>query len=99
MFSNKLAFQCRSPYFHPMVEITPMGTRFRLAELIDAAGPEMNQSELSRRSGISVVTINSIANNRTKQVSLVTLDAISAALGVAPGDLIEREPAKRGKGR
>jgi DNA-binding Xre family transcriptional regulator len=80
-----------------MSETLDMGTRFRLAELLEAAGPSMNQSELARRSGVSIVTINAMANNRTKQVSLATLDAISAALGVQPGELVEREPRKRGK--
>jgi DNA-binding Xre family transcriptional regulator len=82
-----------------MTETICMATRFRLAELLEAAGPAMNQSELARRSGVSIVTINSMANNRTKQVSLSTLDALSEALGVEPGDLLEREPKKRGKAK
>lgn len=76
-----------------------MGTRFRLAELLEAAGPSMNQSELARRSGVSIVTINSIANNRTKQVSLATLDSIARVLGIEPGELLEREPKKRSKSK
>jgi DNA-binding Xre family transcriptional regulator len=82
-----------------MTETIDMSTRFRLAELLEAAGPSMNQSELSRRSGVSIVTINAMANNRTKQVSLATLDALSEALGVEPGELLEREPRKRNKAR
>jgi len=41
----------------------------------------MSQSELSRRSGVSLVTVNAIANNRTKQVSLETLNNLCKALG------------------
>jgi DNA-binding Xre family transcriptional regulator len=76
-------------------ETTQMTARFRLADLLEAAGPTMNQSELARRSGVSIVTINSMANNRTKQVRLDTLERIAVALGVEPGELIEREPKKR----
>ena len=76
-----------------VVEVT---VRFRLQELLDEAG--MSQSELARRSGISLVTINGIANNRTAQVSLKTLDKLAFALGVEPGELFERE-GKRGRRR
>jgi DNA-binding Xre family transcriptional regulator len=79
---------------HPVSE---MAARFRLAELIEQAGT--NQSELARRSGVSLVTINAIANNRTRQVKLETLDRLAEALGVEPGDLLEREPKRRGKGK
>ena len=76
-----------------------MTTRFRLQEILDAANPPMSQSELARRSGISFATVNAIANNRTAQVSLKTLDAIARVLGVQPGDIIESEPEKkRGRG-
>jgi DNA-binding Xre family transcriptional regulator len=44
---------------------------------------------------VSLVTINAIANNRTSQVSLKTLDALAKALKVEPGELLERE--KRGR--
>jgi DNA-binding Xre family transcriptional regulator len=80
-----------------MAETLEMATRFRLADLLELAEPSMNQSELARQSGVSIVTINAMANNRTKQVSLATLDAISAALGVEPGELLEREGKRRGK--
>ena len=73
-----------------------MPVRFRLSELLDDAG--LNQSELARRSGVSIVTINAIANNRTNQVRLDTLDKLSEALKCEPGELIEREPAARKRG-
>lgn len=72
-----------------------MGARFRLQELLDEKG--MNQSELARRSKISIVTVNKIAQNRSNQVSLKTLDALSKELGCEPGDLLEREPKRRAK--
>jgi putative transcriptional regulator len=72
-----------------------MATRFRLQELLDAAG--MSQSELARLSGVSVVTINAMANQRTTRVDLSTLDAISKRLGCEPGDLLERDPKRRAK--
>jgi DNA-binding Xre family transcriptional regulator len=66
-----------------------MPTRFRLQALLDAHDPPMSQSELARRSGVSLVTVNGIANNRTRQVSLETLDRLSRALDVGPGELFE----------
>jgi DNA-binding Xre family transcriptional regulator len=74
-----------------------MTALFRLQELLDNRDPPMSQSELARRSGVSLVTVNGIANNRTQQVSLKTLDALARVLGVEPGDLIASE--KGGKRR
>lgn len=68
-----------------------VAARFRLAELLAAHDPPMTQTELARRSGISQVTVNGIANNRTTRVDLGTLDALARVLGVAPGDLIESD--------
>ena len=63
----------------------------------------MTQSELSRRSGVSLTTINRMANNLTGQVSLKTLDSLARALSellgkpVEHGDLIVRVTEKKGK--
>jgi len=76
-----------------------LAVRFRLQELLEASEPPISQSELARRSGVSLATINAIANNRTAQVSLATLDALSEVLGVGPGDLLERDEPKRKRGR
>lgn len=62
-------------------------TRFRLFEILGAIG--VSQSELSRRSGVSYMTVNGIANNRTTRVDLSTLDKLARALHVAPGEIIE----------
>ncbi|MDB4876473.1 MAG: Cro/C1-type DNA-binding domain [Gemmatimonadetes bacterium] len=78
-----------------------MASRFRLKELLETHDPPISQSELARLSGVSFMTVNGIVNNRTKQVSLNTLDALSRPLGCKPGDLIERVPeeTKRRKGK
>jgi len=73
-----------------------MPARFRLAELLEERG--MSQSELARRSGITFATINAMTRNRTTGVQLDTLDKLARALGVEPGDLIERDK-KRGRGK
>jgi len=78
-----------------MLGTLELGARFRLQELLDAA--EMSQSELARQSGVSLVTVNKIAQNRSNQVSLKTLDALSKVLRCEPGDLLEREPKGRRK--
>ena len=70
-----------------MIQVLPMAVLFRLHEILEAQAPPMSQSELARRSGLSQVTVNAIANNRTKQVSLKTLDALAKALKVEPGEL------------
>ena len=75
--------------------------RFRLDELLRArerAGEALSQSELSRRSGVSLTTINAIVLNKTKQVSLGTLDALCSALDVEPGELLERDKKRGRKG-
>ena len=56
---------------------------------------EMSQTELSRLSGVSLVTVNAMKQNRTKQVSLQTLDKLCGVLKCEPGELLER---KRGRG-
>lgn len=83
----------------PMPDSVEMAARFRLTELLAAASPPMSQSELARQSGVSLVTINAIANNRTRQVQLETLDKLSRTLGVEPGALLEREPKRRGRSK
>jgi DNA-binding Xre family transcriptional regulator len=71
-----------------------MPTKFRLDKVLEQLG--VSQSELARRSRVSLVTINRIHGNKTEGVSLSTLDKIAAALGVEPGELIVRE-TKRGR--
>ncbi len=69
-----------------------MPTQFRLA---DELGDQMSQSELARQAGLAFATVNRLCTNSTAQVSLETLDKISAVLGCEPGDLIERKGRRR----
>ena len=74
-----------------------MAARFRLQELLDERG--LTQSELSRRSGVSLTTINRMCKNITGQVSLRTLDSLASVLQVEPGTIIASVPAKRRRSR
>jgi putative transcriptional regulator len=62
--------------------------RFRLRELLEEVG--VNQSELSRNSGVSFATINRMCTNATRQVSLDTLDRLATTLKCEPADLLSR---------
>lgn len=80
-----------------MLETLDMPLRFRLQEILDSQKPPVSQRELARLSGVSLVTINAICVNRTRQVALDTLDKIAGALGVEVGELLVRDK-KRGRG-
>ena len=69
-----------------------MATQFRVGEVL---GDRMTQYELAQRAGLHIATVSRLCTNHTAQVSLETLDKISAALGCEPGDLIERVKRKR----
>ena len=73
-----------------------MAVRLRIADLLTEH--EMSQTELSRRSGISLVTINAMASGERppKQIQLASIDKLCAALDVEPGELFERT-TKKGK--
>lgn len=79
-----------------------MPVRFRLQSLLEERAlteARISQSELSRRSGVSLTTINAMVLNKTAQVSLKTLDALCEVLEVEPGELLERETPKRRRGK
>jgi putative transcriptional regulator len=81
-----------------MIGIAAMAVQFRLDKLLEEreGKPDaITQSELARKSGVTFATVNAIANNRTRQVHLDTLDKLCKALGVEPGALLEQ---KRGRG-
>lgn len=83
-----------------MTFILHVAVRFRLGELLaelKESDAEVSQSELSRRSGVSLTTINAMVNNKTTRVDLATIDALCGALDVTPGDLLQRDvpPAPR----
>ena len=73
-----------------------MAVRFGLMDLLVG---KMSQGELSRRSGVSMSTVNRIATNATTRVDLATLDKLSAVLGCEPGDLLERVKSSRRRKR
>lgn len=76
-----------------MPEALELAARFRLKEQLEESG--LTQSELARRSGVSFVTINRMVANKTAQVSLKTLDALSKVLKCEPGELLERDKKAR----
>jgi len=65
-----------------------MQVKFCLKERL--AEHEISQGELSRRSGVSMSTVNRVATNSTTRVDLETLARLSAALGCEPGELLIR---------
>jgi DNA-binding Xre family transcriptional regulator len=65
-----------------------VGVWFVLHTHLERRRPPMTQAELSRRAGISKVTVNAIATNRTKQVSLHTLARLADTLEIEASDLI-----------
>ncbi len=69
-----------------------MQTRFRLREEL---GGQMSQSALAQQAGVHIATVSRMCLNTTAQVSLTTLDKLSAVLGCEPGDLIERKKKRR----
>jgi putative transcriptional regulator len=76
-----------------MLGVLSAPVRFRLEEVL--ADREMSQTELARLSGVGLVTVNAMRQNRTKQVSLATLDKLCGVLKCEPGEFLER---KRGRG-
>lgn len=94
----KVDLHKRPRYLRLMFGTAAMAVKFRLATLLEERkkeGKPLTMSELARRSGVTFVTINAIAKNRTRQVHLDTIDKLCQALGVEPGALFEQ---KRGKG-
>ncbi len=69
--------------------------RFRLKELREARG--LTQVALAQLVGVRQATINDIENGHTRKDTLDLIDRLCEALGVEPGDLIVRGPARRKK--
>lgn len=80
-----------------MGALDTVAVTFRLRAVLEEADPPITQAELQRRSGVSMTTINAMVLNKTRQVSLETLDKLCAALSellgraVPPGELLERQ--------
>ena len=62
-----------------------------LDRVLEEAG--MSVAELSRRTGISVVNLSILKNNRAKAIRFSTLTAICDALHCQPADLLQVQPA------
>ena len=62
-----------------------------LDRVLDDAG--VSVAELSRRTGISVVNLSILKNNRAKAIRFSTLTAICDALHCQPADLLHVHPA------
>lgn len=57
---------------------------------------DMTLAELSRRTGVSVVNLSVLKNDRARAVRFSTLTAMCAALGCRPGDLLSVQPHPSG---
>lgn len=75
--------------------MTPL--RLRLAELRQARG--LNQTQLAELAGVRRATVNELEAGKRQRIDLDILERLANALGVEPGAIIEREPAKRAKGK
>lgn len=76
--------------------MTPI--RLRLRELRLAAGIT-SQAQLGELTGIKQARISELETGRAKRVEMDMLERLAEALGVEPGDLIERVPAAKKKPR
>lgn len=74
--------------------MTPIVVRLR--ELREACG--LSQLELSERAGVRQATISELESGKKQRLDFGILDRLCAALGVDPGELLEREK-KRGRGK
>lgn len=75
-----------------------MPSYFRVKELLERK--HMSQSELSRKSSVSLARVNELCSGRAKAISLDVLDKLAGALEVEGKDLIgtRRNGSKVGAG-
>jgi putative transcriptional regulator len=66
-----------------------MAVRVRLDELLHAR--RMTLTELAERIGITLANLSILKTGKAKAIRFSTLEAICAALGCQPGDLLEYE--------
>lgn len=64
--------------------------RCRLGEVL--AERDMTLTELAARTGITVVNLSVLKNNRARAVRFSTLARICAVLGTTPGELLVHAP-------
>jgi len=65
----------------------------RLRELRKAKG--WSQAALAKRAGVYQATISELETGRSRSISFAVLDQVAAALGVEPGELLDRVPTQR----
>jgi len=80
--------------------MTPIVVRLR--ELREARG--LSQLQLSERAGVRQATISELESGKKLRLDFGILDRLCAALGVEPGELLEREQprpkeSRRAKGK
>jgi DNA-binding Xre family transcriptional regulator len=75
--------------------MTPL--RIRLKEAREAKG--LTQLALADLAGVRQATISEMETGAVRRVSLDVLERLADALGVEPGELLEREPRTPRKGR
>lgn len=83
-------------YNDAMSDVNDLVLGKRIAKAREGRG--WNQSDLARRSGVSVSYINRIEAGRYKRPSIERVKAIADTLGVRVVDLTEPEPAEMAPG-
>lgn len=68
--------------------------RCRLGDVL--AERDMTLTELAQRTGVTVVNLSILKNNRARAVRFSTLARICAALGTTPGELFTYDPPAAG---
>jgi DNA-binding Xre family transcriptional regulator len=71
--------------------LTPIRITLRAAR--EAA--KLTQVELAEKASVRQATVSDLETGKSGRIDLEVLDRLCAALGVEPGDLIEREKAPR----
>jgi putative transcriptional regulator len=74
--------------------LSPISVTLRQAR--ENAG--LTQTQLADKANVRQATISELESGKTRRVDLDILDRLCQALGVEPGDLLERE-GKRRRGR
>jgi transcriptional regulator with XRE-family HTH domain len=75
------------------MEFTVTPLRISLLDARKKAG--LTQTELADKANVRQATISEIERGATSRIDLDVLDRLSAALGVEPGELLEREGKRR----
>lgn len=74
-----------------------MPVRMRIGEVVKDQG--LTIKALAERAGVAYNTAHALATGRASRIDLDTLDRISTALQVAPGELFIQHPAQEANGQ